>query len=137
MSVQLPRVSEHDEQANFFAEARFKYQNQADFVSRLLFSVPNGMWIGGNNKFALMAKFKAEGLRVGVSDILYLQPRGDYNCLAIEMKAIDKRNHADAVSPEQNEFLQALNGAGGLGEVCYGCDEAVRIFDFYMSLPAK
>lgn len=131
------RISEHDEQANFFAEVRFKYMNRDDFIARLLFSVPNGMWLGGSNRAALMAKFKKEGLQVGVADILYLQPRGDYNCLAIEMKAIDKRNHADAVTESQEEFLQAVNGAGGLGEVCYGCDEALKIFDFYMSLPVR
>lgn len=129
-----PRVSEHEEQANFFSEVRLRFQRQEDFIPMLLFSVPNGMWLGGNNKFALMNKFKAEGLQPGVADIIYLQPRGEYNCLAIEMKAIDKRNVKDAVSSEQTEFLEAVNGAGGLGEVCYGCDEAMMIFELYMSL---
>ena len=130
------RVSEHQEQANFFSEVHTRYAIRSDFIKRLLFSVPNGMWIGGTNKFALMNKYKAEGLQVGVSDIIYLQPRGGYNCLTIEMKAIDRRNDKDAVTPEQSEFLEAVNGAGGIGEVCYGCDEAIKLFTRYMNFEA-
>lgn len=132
MSTQI-KISEHQEQANFFTEARFRFQHREDFISKLLFSVPNGMWLGGENKFALMNKFKAEGLLPGVADILYLQPRGDYAYLAIEMKA----RHKSEVSDEQTEFLEAVNGAGGIGEICFGCDEAIRIFELYMSMPVK
>ena len=133
-TYKTPRISEHTEQANFFSEVRNKFQRREDFIRRLLFSVPNGMWIGGQNKFALMNKFKAEGLQPGVADVLYLQPRGEYSCLAIEMKAQDKRNDKDAVSDDQREFLEAVNAAGGLGEVCYGCEEAMKIFEAYMQM---
>ncbi|MDD2920987.1 MAG: VRR-NUC domain-containing protein [Anaerolineales bacterium] len=136
-TYKLARVSEHEEQANFFSTALFTYQHRDDFVRKLLFSVPNGMWIGGKNPYALMNKFKAEGLQPGVADILYLQPRGEYNCLAIEMKAQDKRNDKDAVKPEQAEFLEAVNASGGMGEVCYGCDEALRVFEAYMQMEAR
>lgn len=128
------RVSEHQEQANFFSEVHTRYAIRSDFIKRLLFSVPNGMWIGGKNPYALMNKFKAEGLQPGVADILYLQPRGEYSYLAIEMKAADKRNNKDAVSPDQGEFLTEVNANGGMGEVCYGCDEALSIFSTYMSM---
>lgn len=131
------RISEHDEQANFFSAVGVTYLHRADFVRILLFSVPNGMWIGGKNPYAMMNKFKAEGLQPGVSDILYLQPRGEYNCLAIEMKAQDKRNDKDAVKPEQAEFLEAVNASGGLGEVCYGCAEALQVFDVYMRMEER
>ena len=133
MIAKLPRISEHEEQANFFAEARLRFGFREDFLEVLLFSVPNGMWVGGGNRFALMNKYKAEGFRSGVADILYLQPRGGYNCLAIEMKATDKRNDKSAVSPEQFAFLAAVNGAGGIGEVCYGSEEALQIFTKYMN----
>lgn len=136
MIARLPRVLEHEEQANFFAEVKMRFGFRDDFFEKLLFAVPNGMWIGGSNKFALMNKYKAEGFKSGVSDILYLQPRGGYNCLAIEMKAKDKRNDKDAVSPDQAAFLEAVNGAGGIGEVCYGCDEAIKLFTRYMNYEA-
>lgn len=135
--MKKPRISEHDEQANFFQLVGSSFSYRADFVRMLLFSVPNGMWIGGSNPYALMNKLKAEGLQPGVSDILYLQARGEYNCLVIEMKAQDKRNSKDAVTPEQAEFLATVNANGGLGEVCYGCDEALAIFKTYMQMEAK
>lgn len=135
--VKKMRISEHEEQANFFAEVRFKYMHRDDFADDLLFSVPNGLWVGGKNPYALINKFKREGMKPGVSDILYLQPRGEYAYLAIELKALDKRNDADAVSPEQSRFLEAVNASGGLGEVCYGAEEAMSIFALYMSMEAK
>jgi hypothetical protein len=137
MIARLPRISEHEEQVNFFIEAKMRFGFREDFLETLLFAVPNGMWLGGQNKFALMNKYKAEGFQVGVSDIIYLQPRGGYNCLTIEMKAIDRRNVKDAVTPEQSAFLQAINGAGGIGEVCYGCDEALQLFTRYMNFEAS
>lgn len=131
-NLTLPRLSEHQEQANFFAEVQLRYQLRDDFIRTLLFSVPNGMLLGGRNKFALINKYKAEGLHPGVADILYLQPRGEYAYLAIEMKA----RHKYEVTDVQTEFLRAVNGAGGLGEVCFGCDDAIRIFELYMSFKA-
>lgn len=136
-SPKLPRVSEHEEQSNLFLEVRFKFAHCEDYIDDLFFSVPNGMWAGGQNKWALINKFKKEGMKTGVADVLYLQPRGDYSCLAIEMKATDQRNNADAVSPDQSRFLEAINASGGWGEVCYGAEEAIRIFETYMSMEAR
>jgi hypothetical protein len=54
------------------------------------------------------------------------------------MKALDKRNERDGgLSQEQADFLAAVNGNGGTGEVCYGCEEAITLFTWYMSLPQK
>ncbi len=100
---------------------------------RLVTHIPNG----GQSTIMAGAKLKAEGLQPGESDILYLQPRGEYNCLAIEMKALDKRNSKDAVTPEQLEFIEAVNANGGIGEICYGCDEALNIFNTYMQMDAR
>jgi len=132
-----PRISEHQEQSSFFSEAHFRYQHREDFFPRLLFAVPNGMWLGGKNPYALMNKFKSEGLKPGTADIIYLQARGEYSCLAIEMKAQDKRNSADAVSAEQSAFLADVNASGGWGEVCYGAEEALSVLATYMSMEAK
>jgi len=133
--ARAPRVSEHDEQVNYIREEELRYGNRADFVGALLFAVPNGAWFGGKNPWAMFAKFKAEGFKQGVSDLLYLQPRGEYAYLAIEMKARDKT--AKDVSDEQRAFLEAVNAAGGTGDVCYGAEEAMKIFSWYMSLTVK
>lgn len=127
------RISEHQEQANFFSEVTYRFRNRDDFADLLLFSVPNGMWAGGKNPYGLIAKFKAEGFKPGVSDILYLQPRGDYAYLAIEMKAEDQRNKKDGgLKLHQQEFLQAAKANGGMTAVCYNCDEAIEVFTRYM-----
>jgi hypothetical protein len=131
----LPRIDEHAEQANFVAEVHIRYLSRDDFIPALFFSVPNGLIIGGDNKFALLAKFKKEGFHNGIADLLYLQPRGPYAYLAIEMKAkdqIDKKDGGQSV--EQMAFLAAVNEAGGCGDVCYGAEHAMKVFDVYMSL---
>jgi hypothetical protein len=122
-------MSEHAEQAAFVSHVLWTYASRADFFAPLFFAVPNGAVLGGKNKFALLNKLKQEGFRVGVSDLLYLQPRGEYSCLAIEMK--DK---GGKVSDAQDEFLQAILRAGGLAEVCYSADEAIGIFGGYMGM---
>lgn len=132
------RVSEHTEQANFINEVDLRFHFRDDFIPLLLFAVPNGAWFGGKNPWAMFAKFKAEGFKKGVSDLLYLQPRGEYNRLAIEMKAQDRLNEKDGgVSPEQAAFLAAVNENGGTGEVCYSAEQAIQIFSWYMSLPVR
>ncbi len=136
-TYKLPRISEHEEQASFIQEVELRFTFRDDFVSILLFATLNGAWLGGN-RFALMNKYKDEGFKKGVADLLYLQPRGDYSCLAIEMKAQDQRGEkSGGVSRDQSEFLAAVNANGGTGEVCYGADEAVALFTWYMSLPQK
>jgi len=102
-----------------------------------LFAVPNDFILGGENKFAIpiLAKHRKEGFRNGVADLLYLKPRGNFAYLAMETKAIDKRDDPRAISPDQQIFLDAVNASGGTGHICYGCDELAAVFDWYMSLP--
>ena len=133
----LPRVSEHAEQANFIEAVGCIYGHRDDFIPTLLFAVPNGSWFGGSNPWAMFNKFKKEGFRQGVSDLIYLQPRGKFNCLAIEMKALDRKGKKDAVSDEQQEFIDAVKQAGGAAFDCYGCDEALIVFEGYMNFPVR
>jgi len=142
MSSRDPRtLSEHQEQALFISTIQTLYAFRPDFIRTLLFSVPNGFMAGGENKYALVAKFKAEGMNPGVSDLVYLQPRGEYSHLCIEMKAQDYRGKkvrgvvTGGVSAQQFEFIQAVNDNGGRAFVCYGCQEAIDVFGWYMSLP--
>jgi hypothetical protein len=61
--------------------------------------------------------------------------RGGYAYLALEVKAAHKQGNPKALSPDQAAFLAAANAYGGTGHVCYGCDELVAVFDWYMDLP--
>jgi len=130
-------MSEHDEQAVFVDYVLFKYQHCESFMRPLFFAVPNGAWLAGSSprgKYALMQKYKMEGLHRGIADLLYLQPRGEHSYLAIEMKDPGKRNHKDALSEDQRLFLQAAGHALARWAVCYGADEAMKVFDEYMQL---
>lgn len=138
MTLHPPIPTEHQEQAAFFTTILYKYQHNPSFARPLFFSVPNGAWLGGRRPSNVMEKMKAEGLTPGVSDILYLQPRGPYSYLVIEMKRADQRNRKNGgLRDDQIEFLDAATVAGGYCNVCYSADEAERIFDAYMGFNLK
>ena len=126
-------MSEHSEQAAFVSEVLYRYSNRDDFIRPLFFAVPNGAWLGGKNPYALMNKYRAEGFTKGVADILYLQARGEYHFLALEMK--NPKN--GKVSPAQEEFIEAATNAGGFADVCFGADQAIADFESYMLLEIR
>lgn len=129
--------SEHQEQSNFFQEVMTRFASREDFLTELFFSVPNGSWFGGN-RFAVYNRMVSEGFRKGVADTLYLQARGDYAYLAIEMKRSDKTNAPNGgLEPEQELFLQKVHEGGGHGTVCYSGHQAAQEFEWYMSLPVS
>lgn len=132
----MTRITEHDEQVVFVATVRMVFRNDDTFISKLFFSVPNGAWLGGKSH-GMYQRLKAEGVQNGVSDLLYLQPRGQYAYLAIEMKSPDKLSKVGAVSPDQQEFLDAVRRNGGHAVVCFSADGAIQIFNEYMKLPVR
>lgn len=128
-------MSESGEQKAFVTYVLWKYSNNPEFIRPLFFACPNGAWLGGNNKFALMNKYRAEGWTNGVSDILFLVPRGKYNYFALEMKTTKRAGEKDGgVSEEQIEFLRAAKSVGAYTVIAYGADEAIAAFEIYMSM---
>ena len=123
--------TEHDEQSAFVSRVLWEFGNDPTFLRPLFFAVPNGSVLGGN-RWALAAKLKQEGLTPGVADILYLQPRGQYNCLAIEMKSAKGQP-----TPEQMEFIKTVHAAGGYSCICHSADEAIMNFEIYMGWEVK
>jgi len=132
--------SEHDEQAAFVQWVHLEYRNDPTFIEPFFFAIPNGMWAGGsgqNGKWGLITKFKQEGFKNGKPDLLYLQPRGPFSWLAIEMKRSDMKNKKDGgMKPEQIVFQNTVEnwkyGITGLYKVCYSASEAQSIFSEYM-----
>ena len=137
-NMKLSILTEHQEQAGFVSEVKARYAQRPDFVAELFFAVPNGMQAGGKNKFALVAKFKAEGMNPGVFDIHYLQPRGKYPFFCLEYKRSDKRNEKNGgLSPEQVLYSVAAARAGAFVCVAYTADEGVKYFEEYMNEPVR
>lgn len=131
------KESEHNIQASFIDWALYQYRHDETFLRPLFFAVPNGAYLGGRSP-ATFAKLKREGFVNGVSDILYLQPRGGYSFMALELKTPErKRQKGRGLSDDQKIFLDAVSEAGGLPSLCYGTDEAIEAFSLYMSLKTR
>ena len=131
---------EHEEQASFVTEVKYRFRNNPTFIEELFFSVPNGIFVGGGSRggrSATIAKQKAEGFNLGVADILYLQPRGLHPYMAIEMKRQGRQNRKDGeMRPDQILFRDAALKVGAYHIIAYGADEAILQFATYMLLPA-
>lgn len=93
----------------------------------MLFAVPNG---GGRSPIEA-AIMKAEGVTAGVSDLLFLEARGGWGCLCIELKYGPKAKQSEA----QKAWQLATQRAGNRYEVAHSFEEFKTIMDDYMSLP--
>jgi len=107
-------MTEHDEQAAFV--------EWLEWHGIPVFAIPNG----SNKSKAAAAKFKAEGLRAGVPDLMIPVPTDRYAGLFIEMKS-DK----GTLSKEQKEWLSMLADMRYATAACWGVDEAIKCFKLY------
>lgn len=94
---------------------------------RLLYHVPNE----GQRSMATGGRLRAEGLKSGVPDICLPSAHGQYHGLYIEMK----RRQGGRTSPEQKEWLAALEAEGYQTALCRGADAAIEIITDYLALP--
>lgn len=72
------------------------------------FSVPNGVILGGRNKYAQLNKLKAEGFLPGAPDLVVMGVTPDGRPVAIEMK----RAQGGEFSPEQLLNAQKMRVQG-------------------------
>lgn len=91
-----------------------------------LAAVPNGGW----RNPTVAAKLKAEGVRPGVHDYLWLYRAGGYAGLTIELKA-----GKNTASKEQREFAEFVAANGYKTVVARGWEEAWRAVCDYAGLP--
>ena len=103
----------------------------------LLFSVPNG---GSRNRLEAV-RLKREGIVAGVSDLLFLVPRGKYHGLCIEMKneeniitsagnIVKKRTYQ---SQEQREWQDKVQRQGYKYIICRSCGEFLKELGTYLN----
>ena len=90
---------------------------------RTLFAVPNG----GDRNPAVAAKLKAEGVRRGVPDLVWLYPRANYHGLLLELK----RRDGGRLSREQRDMCGALECFGYAVCICRGAQEAIDCIQWY------
>ncbi len=131
-------TTEHREQAALVSTVLLTYQHRSDFNRPMFFSTLSGAWLSGSTpsaKNALIGKYKSEGWINGIADLLYLQPRGGYSFLAIEMKTPARKEEKNGgATADQIEWLKAARESGAMAELCHGAEEAWEVFSQYMSL---
>jgi hypothetical protein len=93
---------------------------------RLFFHIPNGMF----RHKSTAAKLKRLGVKPGIPDICLPVPRGKYHGLYIELK----RRKGGHVTPEQLEWIDALNRQGYRAVVCKGWHEASETIMTYLNI---
>ena len=122
--------TEHDEQVALFQWAAAN-EKQYPHLSRLV-AIPNG----GFRHPATAAMLKAEGVKAGIPDIVLFAQCWNadgserYGAMFIELKRRDGSNHA---TPEQEQWIAALNDAGYYAVVAYGCAEAIQYIECYLN----
>ena len=120
-----PRSSEHAEQVALFRWAEFAAARWPELA--LLHAIPNG----GHRSKVTAALMKAEGVRRGVPDICLPVARGGWHGLYVEMKA-----QGGSASPEQRQWLAALQRQGYRAELCRGWEQARCLIEQYMTTGA-
>lgn len=92
----------------------------------LLHHIPNG----GTRDPIEGKHLKQQGVKSGVPDLSLPVARGKYHGLYIEMKTETGRPTA-----EQKWWGEQLLAQGYMWEVCHGWQSAVRVLEWYLSLP--
>ncbi len=119
--------SESSEQQATVAWFRLQYPNHR------LIAIPNGQWIAGegNRKFALINKYKAEGLYPGVSDLFLCVPIGIWSGMWIEMKR--EGAAISSLSADQKMWIHEMKIQGYWADVGYGFDDARKKIEDYLN----
>lgn len=126
-----PVPTEHEEQVALFQWAEANEERWPGLAN--LFAVPNG----GYRPMVTAAQLKAEGVRSGVPDCFLAVPRsgvhnvGRYHGLFLELKRVDRSNHA---TPLQKEWIERLSQYGYKAVVCYGAQEAIEAIKAYLGI---
>lgn len=97
------------------------YNQQWPNLEKLLFHVPNG---GKRGSKMEAARFKKEGLRRGISDLIFLLPCENYHGVMMELKT-----PKGVVSDEQKEFLLLMEWLGYRVEVVRSFDRFKKIVE--------
>lgn len=118
------KQGEDTEQENVISWANWHLREYPEL--KWLHHIPNG---GKRNK-AEAARFKAQGVKAGVSDLFLPAAHGGYFGLYIEMK-YGKNKPTD----QQKEFIADMQQAGYDARVAYSAQEAIEILQEYLMLP--
>lgn len=118
----LKGPSEEEEQTMLFSWARMYMHRYPEL--KWMHAIPNG----GYRTKSQAARFKASGVKAGVSDIFLPAPVGSWHGLYIEMK----RSDGGKASKEQLEFIADMIKAGYFARACHGWQAAAELIIRYL-----
>jgi hypothetical protein len=105
---------------------------QETVIKWLLLQYPHALYCasagGMRTSQGTAIKMKRAGYVKGFPDLFIYEPRGKYHGLAIELK----REKGGQVSPEQNEWRNALESRGYCAYICRGFEEAREKIEWYL-----
>lgn len=113
--------TEDEEQIWLFSWAKLNSGKWPEL--ELMHHIPNG----GKRSKSEAARFKAMGVKRGVSDIFLPVARGGFHGLYIELKAKDGK-----VDAAQKEWIAAVRKQGYYGAVCFGGGLAADLIQKYL-----
>lgn len=117
MSFQRKILPEHAEQVKIAVYAtKMGYQ---------FFAIPNG----GKRSIPEAMRLKQAGVKAGIPDLFFPEPRGKYHGLFIEVKRAKESRTSDA----QKYWLEMLNKLGYKAVVVKGFEQAKIAIDEYMT----
>jgi hypothetical protein len=116
-------LSEHDIQKSFFDQIRLMEAKHP--ILKLMLAVPNA----AKRSYKLAAMLKAEGMRKGMLDVLFLVPMKGFSGLAIEFKKVGGK-----LTPEQLDYIDLLTKAGWLVIVETSADSAMKVVKNYLGI---
>ncbi len=129
------RISEHEHQALLVQWARINKIRWPEL--EWFHAIPNGAKLPftknarGQRYSPQAQRLKKEGLTSGIPDTCLPVPRAMFHGLYMELKAEDGEP-----TPEQINCIRFLNSHGYFACICYGFDDAVRVLEWYLELPA-
>lgn len=115
---------EDTEQENVISWANWHLREYPEL--KWLHHIPNG----GKRNAAEAARFKAQGVKAGVSDLFLPAAHGGYFGLYIEMKYGDNKP-----TRQQAEFMKDMLFAGYKTKVAYSAEEAIDELRKYLQEP--
>lgn len=118
----IAKKSESSHQQALFAWAALEKRNYPQL--QLMFAIPNqraGVVAG--------ARFKAEGVRSGVPDLMLPAARGGWHGLFLELK-----KEGGKIADNQRFWLDELTKQGYYCDVVYGWQNAVVVIETYLKL---
>lgn len=117
--------TEHGEQAALFFWAAMHRKQWP--VLEWMYAIPNG----GGRSAVEGSRFKAEGVKKGVSDVCLPVAKRGYHGLYIEMKRANGK--PTDVKDEQGKFLEFVQLQGYYGCVCFGWEQASKTLEWYLN----